>query len=850
MQCCNQDTSALPRVRRGNDHPFTLVIRSSPEGYDLGEGKGEHLNPDELKGLRVTIYEPNFGEGFEPELRRFGNSLGLELSAVQTKKYGLGIYQAEVSFTINGSEEHTLRRPLCRVVKEDEEVARHNNTLVLELAPIAKGDRGDRGQSAYEAYLDNTDDGPKMTEAEWIASLKSATDKLREAKEYTEEVAREGYRGRLTKYEFDLTDKDRSMWFAVAVIYAEGEYNPQQNWVGKVITIRASCPRAYLEWEVFPYSEERVVLSEEVVTTRVTRQAMMSHSASSHISKPEGRDMGGFRYESVYLRGGELWTVSVWAEGAVRILGMKDYRTAEYEELNRMRWNNADNYQPGAYAHLPIEGYTEPLWLAPREYLRETDKAVTLWDSIVEDVRKTATRTLEGAKTYAKSCAQEVRGEVSLLAEKVATKAQSFLSDTCPVSYKTGDLWTLTADWTTHKRGTVLIAVKDSRAGIYSPEDWTELWKYSQMIEELKRYQRYSYTFDLTQLDPTKYYAAVIQLPTSININQPDRYNIAVYAGLDKSITKPPYATHAMGFSAELRWSVSAPGNGARYDGRVVESYGAVSVKAGELVMSQPYHSAVLRSEYVYLRGGYVYQCRVTSDFPPTFTLAATDCTISGRNAVITSPVDSVTPPKSDVERLRDDMREGDKATLEGAKNAATAKAKEAVDALQLGGRNYALNTANTNEGSAYLLSEYRVGAPWVPGVDYTISFVLGSESPDTVAYIYVDSFSTSEAAVRAEGTPTQGADGLYYARYSATFRTTAERIDLSVKRIAGGNGGFRLYKTKRLGSRDEGRYALSRVMLERGNKPSDWTLAPEDTEAAIAALVRRVAALEGAKQA
>ena len=264
MQCCTKDTSALPRVRRGNDHPFTLVIRSSPEGYELGEGKGEYLNPEELKGLRVTIYEPNFGNGFEPELRRFGNALGFELSAEQTKRFGLGVYQAEISFVLNGDEGHTLRRPLCRVVKEDEE---DNNTLVLELAPLAKGDRGYRGQSAYEAYLDNTDDDPKMSEAEWIASLKSSEAKLLEAKAYTEEVAREGYRGRLTKYAFDLTDKSRDMWFAVAVIYAEGEDNPLPNWIGKVITIRASCPRAYLEWEVCPYSEERVALSEEVVTT-------------------------------------------------------------------------------------------------------------------------------------------------------------------------------------------------------------------------------------------------------------------------------------------------------------------------------------------------------------------------------------------------------------------------------------------------------------------------------------------------------------------------------------------------------------------------------------------------------
>lgn len=684
MQCCNQDTTALPRVRRGNDHPFTLVIRSSPEGYDLGEGKGEYLNPEELKGMRVTIYEPTFGNGFEPELRRFGNALGFELSARDSNRYGTGVYQAEVSFVLNGDEEHTLRRPLCRVVKEDEEVERHNNTLVLELAPLAKGDRGDRGQSAYEVYLDNTDDDPKLTEAEWIASLKSATDKLREAKAYTEEVAREGYRGRLTKYAFDLTDKSRDMWFAVAVIYGEGQDDPKPSWIGKVITIRASCPRAYLEWEAFPYSEERVVLSDEVVTTRVTRQAMMSHSASSHISKPEGRDMGGFRYESVYLRGGELWTVSVWAEGRVRVLGMKDYRTAEYEELNRMRWNNADNYQPGAYAHLPVEGYTEPLWLAPRESLRETDKAVTLWDSIVEDVRKTAARTLEGAKTYAKSCAQEVRGEVSLLAEKVATKAQSFLSDTCPVSYRAGDLWTLTADWTTHKRGTVLIAVKDSRAGIYSPEDWAELWKYAQLIEEAKRWNVHAYTFDLTQLDPNKFYAAVIHLPSAgvIGYEKPARFDLALFAGLDRSIPAPPYATHSMGFHAELRWSVSSSSWGVREENRIITGYTTKFVKQGEEVMSAPAQRPEVSAEYVYLRGGGRYIAEVKSDYKPTFALATSNWSAAGDGRhPIPSPVDSVTPPKTALAEAEE--RANDKVKGLEARLSAIAEEVRALKARQ-----------------------------------------------------------------------------------------------------------------------------------------------------------------------
>ena len=748
MHCIKQNAEQLYRVRRGNDQPFTLVVRRSPEGYELGEGKGEQLNPKELKELSVTIYEPNFGEGFTPNIRTFGDALGFELSREHTERYGLGIYEVEVSFTIDGEDGRTLRAPLCLVVKEGAHFTAQNHQLVLDLAPIAKGDRGDRGQSAYEAYLDTTADEPKLTESEWIASLKSAADKLLEAKGYTDSKVGE---------------------------LSEEASNARSHLKEEMTEAIATGGASTLE-QAKGYSDTNLVLAKSYADN-------IRGLANSYADNV-------FGLAKNYADNGD----------AATLRGANNYTGEKTAEAKR---------------------YTEEKTAEAKRHTNET----------VQRAR------------------EETHQEIEIVRELAYRKSQRFLAALPPAEYKEGDEWVLTADWTSYKRGTALIAVKDSRAGIYSPEDWAELYKYAQMIEEAKRWDIHTHTFDLTQLDPAKYYAAVIELPTRVNINQPDRYSIVLYAGLDRSIPKPPYATHSLGFNAELRWSVSAHGNGARYDGRVVESYGTVSVKAGELVMSQPYHSAVLRSEYVYLRGGYVYQCRVTSDFAPTFTLAATDFAISGRNAVITSPVDSVTPPKSDVERLRDDMREGDKATLEGSKNAATAKAKEAVDALQLGGRNYALNTDNTKEGSAYLLSEYRVGAPWVPGVDYTISFVLGSESPDTVAYIYVDSFSTSEAAVRAEGTPTQGTDGLYYARYSATFRTTAERIDLSVKRIAGGNGGFRLYKTKRLGSRDEGRYALSRVMLERGNKPSDWTLAPEDTEAAISALVQRVAALEGAKQ-
>ena len=192
--------------------------------------------------------------------------------------------------------------------------------------------------------------------------------------------------------------------------------------------------------------------------------------------------------------------------------------------------------------------------------------------------------------------------------------------------------------------------------------------------EEAKRWNIHEHTFDLTQLDPSKYYAAVIHLTGSKGIpyKEPAYFEISLYAGLDPSVPKPPYATHPHGFSLDLRWSVSASGYGGRKENRVVTHYDKLSVLQGEEVVSAPKQLIALSAEYVYLRGGGRYLVSVKSDVAPTFALATERWTIKGYETHgIPSPVDSVTPPKSDTDRLRDELREGDRATLEGAKNAA-----------------------------------------------------------------------------------------------------------------------------------------------------------------------------------
>lgn len=192
--------------------------------------------------------------------------------------------------------------------------------------------------------------------------------------------------------------------------------------------------------------------------------------------------------------------------------------------------------------------------------------------------------------------------------------------------------------------------------------------------EEAKRWNLHTHTFDLTQLDPNKFYAAVIHLTGTKGIpyKQPAYFEISLYAGLDPSVPKPPYATHPHGFFIDLRWSVNASGYGGRKENRVITHYDKLSVLQGEEVVSAPKQLIALSAEYVYLRGGGRYLVSVKSDVAPAFALATERWTIKGYETHgIPSPVDSVTPPKSDTDRLRDEMREGDKATLEGAKNAA-----------------------------------------------------------------------------------------------------------------------------------------------------------------------------------
>ena len=325
---------------------------------------------------------------------------------------------------------------------------------------------------------------------------------------------------------------------------------------------------------------------------------------------------------------------------------------------------------------------------AYQSYLETTTDTPKLTEQQWADSLKGGEAKLAESKRYTdetiKTAREETHQEIGMVRELAYSKSRRNLSALPPAEYKEGDEWVLTDDWTTYKRGTVLIAVKDSRAGIYSPEDWAELYKYSQMIEEAKRWNIHEHTFDLTQLDPSKYYAAVIHLTGSKGIpyKQPAYFEIALYAGLDPSVPKPPYATHPHGFFLDLRWSVNASGYGGRKENRVITHYDKLSVLQGEEVVSAPKQLIALSAEYVYLRGGGRYLVEVKSDVAPAFHLATERWTVKGYETHgIPSPVDSVTPPKTSLSEVEE--RANNKVSILEARLSAISEEVRALKARQ-----------------------------------------------------------------------------------------------------------------------------------------------------------------------
>ena len=149
-----------------------------------------------------------------------------------------------------------------------------------------------------------------------------------------------------------------------------------------------------------------------------------------------------------------------------------------------------------------------------------------------------------------------------------------------------------------------------------------------------------------------------------------------------------------------------------------------------------------------------------------------------------------------------------------------------AIRTLSIGGRNLIKNSNKNQERKrGYLMAqEHDLTEDWKAGETYTISVYCGIERDKGVLlYIWGGSHQLAEVTNR---TKSEDKDGLKWGVYTATFTISESTIN-SIS-----DWHKKTYEIFQNGG--EGDFILKWVKLEKGNKATDYTEAPEDTAEAI----------------
>lgn len=149
-----------------------------------------------------------------------------------------------------------------------------------------------------------------------------------------------------------------------------------------------------------------------------------------------------------------------------------------------------------------------------------------------------------------------------------------------------------------------------------------------------------------------------------------------------------------------------------------------------------------------------------------------------------------------------------------------------AIRTLSIGGRNLIKNSNKNQERKrGYLMAqEHELTEDWKAGETYTISVCCGIERDKGVLlYIWGGSYQLAEVTNRKNP---EDKDGLKWGVYTATFTISESTIN-SIS-----DWHKKTYEIFQNGG--EGDFILKWVKLEKGNKATDYTEAPEDTAEAI----------------
>ena len=149
-------------------------------------------------------------------------------------------------------------------------------------------------------------------------------------------------------------------------------------------------------------------------------------------------------------------------------------------------------------------------------------------------------------------------------------------------------------------------------------------------------------------------------------------------------------------------------------------------------------------------------------------------------------------------------------------------EAQEAIDSLAIGGRNYILNSGSEASGSATLIARYTLSEPMVAGEQYTVSMTLTPMESYAGVTVRTSDGDTTLATIDLSGAERQTIEATFIAEYAEGKCPDDDPA----------NADILIYRKP--ASAGTATTIIHQIKLERGNRVTDWTAAPEDAEEAL----------------
>lgn len=149
-------------------------------------------------------------------------------------------------------------------------------------------------------------------------------------------------------------------------------------------------------------------------------------------------------------------------------------------------------------------------------------------------------------------------------------------------------------------------------------------------------------------------------------------------------------------------------------------------------------------------------------------------------------------------------------------------EAKEAIENLEIGGRNYVLDSGKEISSGALQIASYKLSEPMTSGLEYTLSVCFTPDSGLNKLRLYTSSGRQLLAEITLSGTAKQTKTVTFTASYASGYAPSnaPDNADIQLKRPTAAASGAET--------------VIHWIMLERGNRAGDYLPAPEDAEESL----------------